>query len=315
MIIGQEDNKAILLQAINNSTPCLLMGETGTGKTSLIREIADSMDQELIRINLTGQTSTDEFLGKWLIKDQQTVWVDGALTTAMRKGYWIVIDEINVALPEILFCLHSLLDDDKKIMLSEKDGEVVQPDKNFRLFATMNPTTEYAGTKELNKAFLSRFAVVLWFDYPTAENEIKILSEYTNVDNAKLMVQLGSKIRELKKAEQIFYTCSTRDLKQWSLLVDSLGIEKAFQVSILNKADVDKTLITCEYNNIFEPIKEVVKKYQVDYVSQVLGKIQKEETKAKKLLADLDTRKKQIVQELVEFQAVKKAKRIVRAIR
>ena len=119
------------------------------------------------RVNLNGMTTVDEFVGKLMINEQGTYWVNGILVDAMQSGDWLLIDEINACLPEIAFCLHSLLDDDRMIVLSEYDGRIVKPHPNFRLFASMNPHEDrrYGGTKPLNEALLDRFPVTVKMNY------------------------------------------------------------------------------------------------------------------------------------------------------
>ena len=111
-------------------------------------------------------------------------------------------------MPEILFVLHSLLDDDRYIVLAEKNGEIVKPHKNFRLFASMNPSGSYTGTKELNKAFLSRFPIILNVKYPTKANEIKILKQYTKMSNNKIenLRQMAQDIRKAYNKNEINYS-------------------------------------------------------------------------------------------------------------
>ncbi len=238
-IFYNKDVKAALVKSIDMNLPALLIGETGTGKTSFVYDLAKQHNKakQVIRVNLTGQTGVDELIGKYLANKQGTYWVDGLLIHAMRKGYWIVLDEINMALPEILSKLHSLLDDDRKIILNEKEGEIITPHKNFRFFATMNPSEEYAGTKELNKAFLSRFPIVIEIDY--SPDEADILKDRTGIESglAQELVMIAREIRKNKKEEKLTYVCSTRDLIHCASLIKK-GIKKelAMQISILNKA-------------------------------------------------------------------------------
>ena len=167
-ILDKKDiNLEAIFYSIANNKPCLLIGETGTGKTSLIRHLASLTNQAYRRVNLNGQTNTDDLIGKWVIKNGSMRWIDGVLIESLRKGYWLVLDELNSALPEVLFLLQSLLDDDKFVVITEKDGEVVRPHKNFRLFATLNPTASgnYVGTNELNRALMSRFPIVAKYQF------------------------------------------------------------------------------------------------------------------------------------------------------
>ena len=164
-----EDNHKVLESVAivtAKNMPCLLVGETGTGKTSLVRHLAHNTNNAFVRVNHNGGTSIEDIVGRYIINTKgETEWVDGVLIEAMKNGYWYLADEINAASPEVNFIYHALLDDDAKVVLVEKGHEVVVPHSNFRFFGAMNPPQDYAGTKELNKALLSRFAVVR-VDFP-----------------------------------------------------------------------------------------------------------------------------------------------------
>lgn len=300
-IIGQDINKSILKIGIDKNLPILLIGETGTGKTSIIREQAKEYSRDITRFSITGETTVDEFVGKYELEKGATVWKDGVLLDAMKKGKWLVCDEVNVALPEILFVLHSLLDDDRFVTVSNHNGEVVKPHADFRFFATMNPPEEYAGTKELNKAFQSRFAIILTLHYPPAAIEAKIVADKTGVslEDATKMADVALALRKAKKEEKIFYTCSTRDLLHWGGLTDVLDPGEAFRVSILNKAGT-------EAESIYEIYSHIIKRYIQLEQPEVQLTVEWFEQEAQKIVADRkkfeaekeDTRKK-ITQEII----------------
>jgi len=302
-IMGQDANQKILSRAIDLNLPVLLIGETGTGKTSIVRERAHIEKAELIRINLNGQTSVDEIVGKWVIKGGATYWQDGVLIQAMKKGWWILVDEINAALPEVLFALHSLLDDDRKIIIAEKDGEEVTPHKDFRFFATMNPSEEYAGTKELNKAFLSRFPVILDFDFLPSKDEILLLENRCGIakSDATLLVNYATRIRELKQKQEIFYTLSTRDLIFWGNFLKELGLSDSFRITILNRAyNGDKEVLIKEYRIIIGKIDEYLKKYGVTSTDDIFKSIDAREEVLKNREVKLNALKKEIAEGSLE---------------
>lgn len=297
-IIGQDNNKKILKIGIDKDLPVLLVGETGTGKTTIIREQAQEIGRDLVRFSITGETTVDEFVGKYELEAGKTVWRDGVLLDAMKKGKWLVADEINVALPEILFVLHSLLDDDKYVTVSQHNGEVVKPHKDFRFFATMNPTDEYAGTKELNKAFQSRFSIILQLHYPDPATEAKIISDKSGVDMdmATKMADVAAALRKAKKDEKIFYTCSTRDLLHWAGLCDVLDPGDAFKVAILNKAPT-------EAEPIAEIYKHIIGRYVVLEQPSVTLTVEWFEGEAKKIIADrkqFEADKEKVRQEITQ---------------
>ena len=217
--------------------PVLLIGETGVGKTSVIRHLAAETNNGFRRLNLNGSTTSDEFVGRWkLSKDKEMVWIDGVLVECMKRGLWLLCDEINACLPEISFVLHSVLDDDKMVVLSSKDNEIVKPHKDFRFFASMNPN--YSGTHSLNLALEDRFSIVVSVDYPSQAQEVKIIeakSGFTEREVIKKMVQVANKLRQEYKQERISTPFSTRKLIDWATLAKTFGVTEAYKYTVINK--------------------------------------------------------------------------------
>lgn len=226
--------------AVSENLPVLLIGETGVGKTLSIRHLSHMTHNGFRRVNLNGMTTVDEFVGKLMINEQGTYWVNGILIEAMEAGDWLLIDEINACLPEIAFCLHSLLDDDRMIVLSEYDGRIVRPHPDFRLFASMNPNEErrYGGTKPLNEALLDRFPVTLRVDYLPfgAETEV-VMHQSGNTDRALVerMVRVAHDVREAMHNEKVFCTFSTRRLIDWARMAGRFDTMDAAASTVFSK--------------------------------------------------------------------------------
>lgn len=256
--------EAIML-GIKNKMPIMLIGPTGCGKTATIKWLAGKTGNAYRRAQLNGSTGVDEFIGRWLINSEGTFWVDGILTDAMRHGHWLVLDELNAALPEILFVLHSVLDDDGCLTLMEKGNEVVEPHPDFRVFATMNPSDDYAGTKEVNRALVDRFPIVLNVDYPSKGKEMKIIcaragmSETYGQDAAGnrspipvRMVEFALAMRKLRNDQKIVFTCSTRQLINWARLTIDRGVKNAAMLVFAGKMeDAERKYLIDELNTKF----------------------------------------------------------------
>ena len=226
--------------AVSKDLPVILIGETGVGKTLLVRHLAQMTNNGFRRVNLNGMTTVDEFVGKLMINEKGTYWVNGILIDAMESGDWLLIDEINACLPEIAFCLHSLLDDDKMIVLTEYDGRIIKPHPNFRVFASMNPNEDrrYAGTKALNEALLDRFPVSIKMDYLPYEIEIDVVMNQSGNMDKKLiekMVKVANDVREAIKNEKIFCTFSTRRLIDWARMSASFSPSESAISTIYGK--------------------------------------------------------------------------------
>lgn len=222
--------------------PCLLLGETGTGKTTLVKALAEKYGKTLTRINLNGQTGREELLGKYVLIGGETKRQDWPLTTALKHGHWILLDEINAALPEVLFTIQALTEsvDNKlgNILLAEKDGEVIVTHQECRIFGTANPSDKYVWTKAFNPATLSRFVVIEVLTL-TAEDEMVLLKErYPKVKEEDLIkvIKVWQELRQANSEEKIEFFCSTRELVNTVALIDSgLSWARAVVIGILNK--------------------------------------------------------------------------------
>lgn len=205
-----------LAYSIKENLPTLLIGETGVGKTSAVRYIAAVTNNNLRRVNVNGSMTAEDFVGQLLVNSEGTYWKDGVLTECLRNGYWLVVDEINAASSEILFVLHSLLDDDRYIVLTDHpEREIVKAHPNFRFFATMNPPERYSGTKEMNKALLSRFPMSLTVPLPPDSIEYGTIShadEILKEDELKGFKKFVSEMRNAYNKEEMEVFISPRDL-------------------------------------------------------------------------------------------------------
>jgi len=246
-----------LAYAVSRNLPALLIGETGVGKTLAVRYLAWKTQNGLRRLNLNGATTVDEFLGKMLINEQGTYWVNGVLVDCMLAGDWILLDEINACLPEIAFCLHSLLDDDRMVVLMEYDGRIVRPHPNFRLFASMNPSEEgrYGGTKTLNEALLDRFPMVIRMDYLSEDEEVKaVMAQSGNSDEdlVRRMVRVANDVRTAVRNEKAFGSFSTRRVIDWARMAQVYGARESARYAVLSKlSSYDAEIVEDIVDNYF----------------------------------------------------------------
>jgi len=96
---------------------------------------------------------------------------EGVIPNAMRHGLWVVLDEVNLAEPQVLERLNPVLETPPSLILAENKGERygaggdVPLADSFRIFATMNPA-EYAGRSILSPAFRDRWALWNFLEAP-----------------------------------------------------------------------------------------------------------------------------------------------------
>ncbi|KAH8092400.1 ATPase [Aureococcus anophagefferens] len=123
-------------------SPVLLQGPTCAGKTTLVEYVAARLGVVCARVNNHEHTDVAEYVGRFAPEPDGSIgWRDGALTAALRRGEWLLLDELNLAPPDVLEALNRLLDDNRELRIPET-GEVVRPAPGFALFATQNPRAE-----------------------------------------------------------------------------------------------------------------------------------------------------------------------------
>jgi len=238
-IVLRSAQRKALAVALRDDKPCLLAGDTGTGKTSTVRFLAYKMGLPYYRVSLDGHITPDELIGGRGAVNGSTVFEEGVIIKAMREGALLVVDELNAAPPDTLFIFHSLLDDDHAIRLPT--GEIVKPHKDFRFFATMN--RDYSGTKELNMAFFDRFPLVVEIDAPPPKQELELIKA-TQVDEptATKMLAYAVMARKAYKEGKALTYASTRSLLQWGDLIVKGGMTalEAFNLSVSPKANPEE---------------------------------------------------------------------------
>ncbi|WP_347921822.1 CbbQ/NirQ/NorQ/GpvN family protein [Pontimicrobium sp. SW4] len=202
-----------------NKLPFLLKGPTGTGKSRFIEFMAHKLDKELITVSCHEETSSTDLIGRFIIKGAETVWLDGPLTSAVKKGAILYLDEVAEARPDVIVAIHSLTDHRRELFI-DKLGETVKAHEDFCLVASFNPGYQ-RGFKELKPSTRQRF-VAISFDYPEPKTEAEILVSETGVEAsiAKKLVNIATKIRNLTELG-LTETVSTRLLVDAAKLIHS----------------------------------------------------------------------------------------------
>ncbi|MDG2194962.1 MAG: CbbQ/NirQ/NorQ/GpvN family protein [Polaribacter sp.] len=212
-----------------NKIPFLIKGPTGTGKSRFIEFMAHKLESEMITISCHEETSSTDLIGRYIIKGAETVWLDGPLTTAVKSGAILYLDEIAEARPDVIVAIHSLTDHRRELFI-DKLGVTVKAHPNFMLVASFNPGYQ-KGFKELKPSTRQRF-IAISFSYPKTKDEIAILVNETEVneDAAKKLVNIANKIRNLTELG-LTETVSTRLLIDAGKLIHT-GLPKRLSVHV-----------------------------------------------------------------------------------
>jgi len=225
--IGKEIE--VFEHAYKNKIPFLLKGPTGTGKSRFVEFMTYQLNKKLITIACHEETSSTDLIGRYIIKGAETIWLDGPLTTAIKEGAIIYLDEIAEARPDVIVAIHSLTDHRRELFI-DKLGITVKAHHDFMLVASFNPGYQ-KGFKELKPSTRQRF-IATSFDYSEAKIETEILVQETNIDEstAKKLVNIATKIRNLTELG-LAETVSTRLLVDAAKLIHS-GLPKRLSVEV-----------------------------------------------------------------------------------
>ena len=208
--------------AYQNKLPISLKGPTGCGKTRFMEHMAWRLKLPLITVSCHDDLTASDLIGRYLITNNQTVWIDGPLAAAVRAGAICYLDEVVEARSDTTVVIHPLADD-RRILPMEKLGEIIEAPDSFCMAISYNPGYQSV-LKDLKPSTRQRF-ISLEFNYPSAAIEQKIVETEAGLDAglAKQLVKFAQLTRNLK-GSGLDEGASTRLLVHAGKLINS-GID------------------------------------------------------------------------------------------
>jgi MoxR-like ATPase len=188
VIVGQNEVVDLLLTALFANGHVLLVGVPGLAKTLLISSLARVLDLKFSRIQFTPDLMPSDITGTDILEEDQST---GKRAIRFIRGpvfaNIVLADEINRTPPKTQAALLQAMQE-KEVTAG---GGTYRLDLPFFVLATQNPI-ELEGTYPLPEAQLDRFMFNVRVDYPTRDEEEKIVATTTSDYEADLKPVLGA---------------------------------------------------------------------------------------------------------------------------
>ncbi|KZM18978.1 ATPase [Ascochyta rabiei] len=223
-----EANLSKIANGLLESSPLLLTGLAGSGKTLLTRHFAWQLNKldKMVTLHLNEQSDAKLLVGMYATgsKPGTFAWKSGVLTTAVREGRWIFIEDLDRAPNEVISTLLPLIERGELLIPSR--GETVYAARGFRIIATMRSTLNPRGQEifprqnmighrfwnsiTVQMPQLEEFQQVISTKYPALRKHLAgIMRVYTRLlelySDAKFSSENGTSLRAM----------TPRDLLKW----------------------------------------------------------------------------------------------------
>ena len=236
------DEVQLFETAYRENLPVLLKGPTGAGKTRFVEYMSWRLHNRegrghaegvpLITVACHEDLTASDLVGRYLLEGDETRWIDGPISRAVKNGAICYLDEIVEARKDTTVLIHPLTDY-RRLLPLEKRGELLEAADGFLLVMSYNPGYQSA-LKDLKHSTRQRF-IAIEFDYPPRDQEAQIIAKESGVDPAIAMelAKLAEKVRNLKE-HGLGEGVSTRLLVYAGKLIhDGIEPRRACQVSIV----------------------------------------------------------------------------------
>jgi nitric oxide reductase NorQ protein len=225
------NEEAIFKAAYRQGLALVLKGPTGCGKTRFVEAMAHDLERPLITVACHDDLTTADLVGRYLLRGDETVWVDGPLTRAVREGAICYLDEVVEARQDTTVVLHPLADHRRQLPI-ERLNITLDAAPGFGLVVSYNPGYQSV-LKDLKDSTRQRM-VAIEFGFPAADVEEGIVAHEAGVDGATAaeLVRFAQAIRRLQTGG-LREVASTRVLiAAGRLVVEGLSMREAALAAI-----------------------------------------------------------------------------------
>ena len=195
VIIGQHEVIEQIFAAIFTRGHCLLVGVPGLAKTLIVSSIAQILDITYKRIQFTPDLMPSDITGTNVLDESESGRREFRFVQGPVFAHILLADEINRTPPKTQAALLQSMQE-REVTVGQATYPLPDP---FFVIATQNPI-EQEGTYPLPEAQLDRFMFNIKVDYPSSEEEQRILATTTSGETKELRKVLsGRAILNLQK--------------------------------------------------------------------------------------------------------------------
>ena len=253
-----------LLAGFASNRRVLVQGLHGTGKSTHIEQVAARLNWPCVRVNLDGQISRLDLVGKDVVTlrngQQVTEFQEGVVPWALQRPVALIFDEYDAGRPDVMFVIQRVLEREGSFTLLDQN-RVIRPHPWMRLFATANTlglgnlNGMYHGAQRLNHAQMDRWNIVVSLNYLAASEEQAIVLARVpshDTDQGRELVRAMVAVAELTRkgfaAGDLSTLMSPRTVISWAENCEIFrDVGTAFTLSFLNKCDESERPIVAEY--------------------------------------------------------------------
>tara|TARA_B110000014_G_scaffold107068_1_gene73454 strand:- start:458 stop:1447 length:990 start_codon:yes stop_codon:yes gene_type:complete len=255
-----------VLHGLVSNSKVWISGETGTGKSSLINQVAANLHWPMMRINFDSEITRSDLVGRDVLKSENgntvSEFIDGILPQAIKGPNIILLDEIDFVRPDIAYVLQSVLED-YGLRINEDGGRLVEVHEHSRIFATANTlgqgdtSANYSGARNQSAALRDRFSIWIDKDYLQPYQEIKLLSSKSinlTKDGEIALKKYITAHRRAYRHKNVYIPLTPRSLETAGKLVNDLidndldlneSFNYALELAVINKCeDHDRSVLT-----------------------------------------------------------------------
>lgn len=214
----------------------LLVGHKATGKNIFAENLAAAFGRPKWDISFHVNMDAASLIGMDTFRNGEVTFRPGPVYSAAKSGGFAILDEINMAKSEAMAVLHATLDFRRTIDVPGYDRIDLHPATRF--IATMN--YGYSGTKELNEALVSRFAVIK-MPMISKDNLIKLIQDKFEMISEQAAEEFANVFLDLqKKCENSEISSKALDIRglldSIALMEKGLEVHTALDMGITNKS-------------------------------------------------------------------------------